>query len=875
MKPSIKNQKGFISQALAAGLVFLGLFAFSNASIVNESASEKADDASFQKASGYAQAGLQYALRNIDQGDDPVKTLLFDNGSAEVTVSGNQITSVGRSDIAVDTQTINANFAANCVALRCNNFHSSGTDLMGMTLEKSCLSQPTLTRMKMSLVPEEGEQISQLEIGGVSLYNGQADSDVWMDLQDYPVVNPSTPVNFIRFLSPIKGGKNYTFTAEFVDHSSIQVSCLDTTSPAVCGNGDPETGEECDDGNANNGDGCSGNCIVEPGYTCNGNPSICVLTTGPTCGNGNVETGETCDDGNNNNGDGCSSSCAIEPGFDCNGSPSACLPTGTVICGNGLVENGEGCDDGNSQSADGCSSACIVEPGYTCSGTPSVCSTSGGGGLTVICGNGLVQAGESCDDGNLLDGDGCSANCSVESGYTCNGSPSACSPIPTTVCGNGILEENELCDDGNTANADGCSFNCTVETGFICSGTPLSLCQRIVGSVCGNGAKEGEELCDDGNSIGGDGCSPLCLIESDFTCSGSPQSSCVPNNGPICGNGSVEAGEGCDDGNKNNGDGCSSACVVESGYSCTGKPSVCESTANKYCICHNTGSASNPHNTISISENAVCTHLQQHGDSAGPCPGDQLNDCKGVLPLPISFQCASIDGAACGDSKLDSGETCDDGGKIGGDGCSANCILESGYSCNGTPSVCTTTGNGGSQGMKNNGNGTLEVGKSCTAEFNVLCTSITYGAGGPDIPVKMNRALNGQYFNNWMFNNSPVKAGDKYTEAVSSSQVATYKLKGNAKYGNFAATYDSTTTSQVKTLVDGNPSPTKWAGFGGQQPVSACVAPYTDTVTKKMKLAANQAILLFELGVNTQKYPNSTAIDFQDLVVLVTAKNCP
>jgi fibro-slime domain-containing protein len=37
----------------------------------------------------------------------------------------------------------------------------------------------------------------------------------------------------------------------------------------------------------------------------------------------------------------------------------------------------------------------------------------------VTCGNGSVEAGEDCDDGNRLAGDGCSAACTVEPGYTC------------------------------------------------------------------------------------------------------------------------------------------------------------------------------------------------------------------------------------------------------------------------------------------------------------------------------------------------------------------------------------------------------------------------------------------------------------------------
>lgn len=65
-----------------------------------------------------------------------------------------------------------------------------------------------------------------------------------------------------------------------------------------------------------------------------------------------------------------------------------------------------------------------------------------------VCGDGILSPnnGEECDDGNNVDGDGCSANCKL-----------------TAVCGNGKLEAGEECDDGNTASGDGCSATCRKE----------------------------------------------------------------------------------------------------------------------------------------------------------------------------------------------------------------------------------------------------------------------------------------------------------------------------------------------------------------------------------------------------------------------------
>ncbi|MFN7147379.1 MAG: choice-of-anchor A family protein, partial [Myxococcota bacterium] len=69
--------------------------------------------------------------------------------------------------------------------------------------------------------------------------------------------------------------------------------------------------------------------------------------------------------------------------------------------------------------------------------------------VVEVCGDGVLQAGlgEACDDGGVLDGDGCSAACVVE------------------VCGDGVVQDGlgEACDDGNTDGGDGCSSTCQGE----------------------------------------------------------------------------------------------------------------------------------------------------------------------------------------------------------------------------------------------------------------------------------------------------------------------------------------------------------------------------------------------------------------------------
>jgi cysteine-rich repeat protein len=145
-------------------------------------------------------------------------------------------------------------------------------------------------------------------------------------------------------------------------------------------------GEQCDDGNLTNGDGCDGNCTIT------------------ACGNGVVTAGEACDDGNDVDGDGCDRNCtrsACGNGIltapercddgnlrDGDGCDRTCVPTG---CGNGVTTGAEQCDDGNTEDGDGCDVSCTLSR----------------------CGNGIVTGFEQCDDGNGVAGDGCEADCTL------------------------------------------------------------------------------------------------------------------------------------------------------------------------------------------------------------------------------------------------------------------------------------------------------------------------------------------------------------------------------------------------------------------------------------------------------------------------------
>lgn len=189
----------------------------------------------------------------------------------------------------------------------------------------------------------------------------------------------------------------------------------------VCGNGVVEGNEECD----NASPACK-NCKIA-GY----------------CGDGMRNGNEACDDGNTQRGDGCSDICTIEP-----------------WCGDGILDPNEGCDDGNTRNGDGCTSYCLIEDWYRCNYTPPgrqgddscdslECDAARPVPICVpknVCGNGIVDSGEQCDDGNALSWDGCDASCQLDE------------------CGNGIIDPGETCDDGaDNGDASICSRSCDLK----------------------------------------------------------------------------------------------------------------------------------------------------------------------------------------------------------------------------------------------------------------------------------------------------------------------------------------------------------------------------------------------------------------------------
>lgn len=116
------------------------------------------------------------------------------------------------------------------------------------------------------------------------------------------------------------------------------------------------------------------------------------------CGNGVVEKGEQCDDGNTSNDDGCSSTCQLEPGWSCDENGDC---ERVEICDNGIDDTGNGLVDCQDPTCD-THAACVTE----CS-TQASCASGGGGDRAVwVCAEGVCRNATSYGtDGEVLYGE--------------------------------------------------------------------------------------------------------------------------------------------------------------------------------------------------------------------------------------------------------------------------------------------------------------------------------------------------------------------------------------------------------------------------------------------------------------------------------------
>jgi cysteine-rich repeat protein len=299
-------------------------------------------------------------------------------------------------------------------------------------------------------------------------------------------------------------------------------------------------------------------------------------------------------------------------------------------CGDGIVQAGEQCDDGNALDTDACTATCknaVCSDGFTHSGVEEcddadLDNTNGCTNHCALpsCGDGFAQPGEECDDGNELAADDCTNQCFHAS------------------CGDGVrrrftlAEESprellpedegyEACDDGNLVDTDACSSACRL-------------------AACGDGfVYSGNEECDDANDISGDGCSQDC-------------------NSEVCGNGRIDAGESCDDGNRIDTDDCTNACAPAGcGDGVTSEREECDDgnlvggdDCSSTCLVENCGNG-----------------------RVDPEAGEQCDDGNADSTDACTATCRR---AVCGDGNHQLGvEECDDGNLDLTDSCVSNCRL--------------------------------------------------------------------------------------------------------------------------------------------------------------------------------------------------------
>ena len=292
------------------------------------------------------------------------------------------------------------------------------------------------------------------------------------------------------------GNPSFKLFNKFVPITTVPDTAFKTISNDVanCKNNIINIPEQCDSVAAS----CNAECKCASPYIYSSSSSSCILPQNTLCGNGVVDGTEQCDNSAN-----CRYDCLCKDGFLPNPTSNQCTEVNECALG------WHNCDLVNAACTDlpfaSGAFSCTCNAGFV--GNGMVC-------MPTTCGNGLLDAGEQCDDGNQLINDGCSCKCRFDnSGILCTINPaqpynisnpySLCNKLNS--CGNGRIDFDEQCDDGNRNAEDGCSSTCTVEHGgWTCNiFTIPSVCTRDLSFCAPNlcGTAVARKVCGTGNSV--------------------------------------------------------------------------------------------------------------------------------------------------------------------------------------------------------------------------------------------------------------------------------------------------------------------------------------------------------------------------------------
>ena len=244
-----------------------------------------------------------------------------------------------------------------------------------------------------------------------------------------------------------KGG-----TGKAGDACSAADDCINTAANPKCITDEGWTGgycsadctknNDCYNGTSGKVECYEGKCIakcsyntVRSGYACISDKILPQGTSvAANCGNDITEDGEKCDGGYklckliDDSFTGGRAACNA----NCNGyDTSTCEGGGGNLCGNNNIDNGEICDGDTIQcnqlagapkgGTARCSKDCMSWDKSTCYETNDDNNNNNNddnnnesGSNNKNCGNGFLDEGEQCDDGNKMDGDGCSKYCMKE-----------------------------------------------------------------------------------------------------------------------------------------------------------------------------------------------------------------------------------------------------------------------------------------------------------------------------------------------------------------------------------------------------------------------------------------------------------------------------
>lgn len=229
------NSRGVSVIAILLVIATMGLLGGSITVLVSTGQVSRTNDLVREQAFYINMGGIEYALKQIDDGEDPNGdqrylgngqfTVTYDSQTGSISVSSDVSAMYGTSNPTFSIQGPTSGNMADCLEIHTNSAVFASGELNGLSYQNTCDSAIVIASMTVSWTQDDGEKLTDIFIGNTEVYSSAGvASGVSVDVVDstIPALSTISSQNYFQFDDSGMDYKNFTIDYVMSDGTQKQ-----------------------------------------------------------------------------------------------------------------------------------------------------------------------------------------------------------------------------------------------------------------------------------------------------------------------------------------------------------------------------------------------------------------------------------------------------------------------------------------------------------------------------------------------------------------------------------------------------------------------------------------------------------------------------